>query len=154
MDISNNMIYDYSFCFDCNETNALKNSALFKSDIVILDRGYSSYDLMDHLYKKTNFVLRIKSNLSIAKKIIDSKKNSIILEHNQMKLKLIMFSKNHLNNLINNFDDKYLEGNANDSLYILCTNLIDLTFDECQELYKRRWKIETANKYLKSNLNQ
>ena len=71
-----------------------------------------------------------------------------------MKLKLIMFSRNHQNNLINNFDDKHLEGNANDSLYILCTNLIDLTFDECQELYKRRWTIETANKYLKSNLNQ
>jgi len=149
LDISNNMIYDYSFCFDCNETNALMNTALFKSDIVILDRGYSSYDLMDHLYKKTNFVLRIKSNLSIAQKLIDSTKNSIIVEHNQMKLKLIMFSKNHKNN----FDDKHLEGNANDSLYILCTNLTDLTFDECQELYKRRWKIETANKYLKSNLN-
>ena len=148
------MIYDYSFCFDCNETTALLNTALFKNDIRILDRGYSSYVQMDHLYKKTNQVLRIKSNLSIAKKIIDSKKNSIILEHNQMKLKLIMFSRNHQNNLINNFDDKHLEGNANDSLYILCTNLIDLTFDECQELYKRRWTIETANKYLKSNLNQ
>lgn len=30
LDISNNMIYDYSFCFDCNETNALLNTALFK----------------------------------------------------------------------------------------------------------------------------
>jgi hypothetical protein len=64
-----------------------------------------------------------------------------------MKLKLIMFSKNHRNNSINNFDDKHLEGNTNDSLYILCIDVIDQTFDECQELYKRRWKIETANKY-------
>ena len=61
-----------------------------------------------------------------------------------MKLKLIMFSKNHKNNLINNFDDKHIEGNANDSLYILCIDLTDQTFNECQELYKRRWKIETA----------
>ena len=44
-----------------------------------------------------------------------------------MKLKLIMFSRNHQNNLINNFDDKHLEGNANDSLYILYIDLIDLT---------------------------
>ena len=39
--------------------------------------------------------------------------------------------------LINNFDDKHLEGNANDSPDILCIDR-DQTFDECQELYKRR----------------
>ena len=48
---------------------------------------------------------------------------------------------------MNNFDDKHVEGNKNDSLYILYIDLTDQTFDECQELYKRRWMIETANKY-------
>ena len=55
-----------------------------------------------------------------------------------MKLKLIMFSLNHKNNLMNNFEDEHAEANKKDSLYILCTNLTDLTSDECQELYKSR----------------
>lgn len=108
---------------------------------------------MGHLYEKTNFILRIKSKLSIAQKLIKSKKNSINLEHNNMKLKLIRFSINHTNNEVNNFDDEHKEGNENDSLYIICTNMTNLSFEECQELYKRRWKVETANKYLKSNTN-
>lgn len=131
LDISNNMISDYSFCFVCYAYSALKKTKLTENDIVILDRGYCTYDLMGHLYEKTNFILRIKSTISIAKRLIESKKNSIQLEHNNMKLICYAYSINHENNEVNNFDDEHKEGNENDSLYVLCTNMTNLTFEEC-----------------------
>ncbi len=133
LDISNNMISDYSFCFVCYAYSALKKTKLTENDMrSILDRGYCTYDLMGHLYEKTNFILRIKSTISIAKRLIESKKNSIQLEHNNMKLKLIRFSINHENNEVNNFDDEHKEGNENDSLYVLyATHMTNLTFEEC-----------------------
>ena len=41
----------------------------------------------------------------------------------------------------------------NDSVFVIATNLISLTYDDLINLYKERWNIEVCNKYIKSNFN-
>lgn len=70
----NNLVFDHHICFDNNELHGILNAKLTKSDIIVLDRGYSKLGFMDKLSKRTNFVIRLTKNLMIYKKYIKSGK--------------------------------------------------------------------------------
>ena len=48
-------------------------------------------------------------------------------------------------NLISDEDDE--------SVFVLCTNVLDMSEETAQQLYRDRWKIETGFRYLKSNFD-
>ena len=148
-----NMIYDYRLCFDNNELSGILNTKLTLSDIIVLDRGYSKLSLMDKLSKRTNYVIRLTRNLMIYKKFIKSGKVCMIINRKGYRIKLIRYYVDKETRII--IKDKYGDNNSedNDPFFVIATNLIDLTFDEMCELYKKRWEVEVCNKNIKSNFN-
>jgi hypothetical protein len=89
---STKMIYDYCVRFDNNELIGILNAKLTKSDIIVLDRGYSKLTFMDNLSKCSHFVIRLTKNLLIHKSFMKTNKNSMIIKRNGYNIKLIKYT--------------------------------------------------------------
>ena len=154
MNTLTNLVHDHRIQFDNNELKGILDAKLTKSDIIILDRGYSKLAFMNKLADRTNFVIRLTKNLLIYKKFMKANKNSMIIKHNGYDIKLTKYLvDNNTRNIIKNryANDKGEEDNY--KFFVIATNLTDLTFDQITQLYKKRWSIEVCNKYIKSNFN-
>ena len=149
-----NLVYDHCIRFDNNELKGILNAKLTKSDIIILDRGYSKLTFMDKLADRTNFVIRLTKNLLIHKKFMKANKNSMIIKHNGYDVKLIKYSVDEKTRNI--IKDRYKNNNNEEDdnkVFVIATNLTKLSFNQITQLYKKRWSIEVCNKYIKSNFN-
>jgi hypothetical protein len=160
MNTKTNMVYDHCVQFDNNELTAVLNTKLTKSDIIVLDRGYSKLSFMDKLSKQTFFVIRLTKNLLIHKNFMKTNKNSIVINRNGYDIKLIKYKVDDETRKI--IKDRYMSykkdnddvsDEDNDKIFVIATNLTNLSFDQIANLYKKRWNIEVCNKYIKSNFN-
>ena len=154
MNTLTNLVYDHRIQFDNNELKGILDTKLTKSDIIILDRGYSKLAFMNKLAGRTNFVIRLTKNLLIYKKFMKTNKNYMTIKHNGYNIKLIKYLVD--NNTRNIIKDRYANDKGeedNDKFFVIATNLTDLSFDQITQLYKKRWSIEVCNKYIKSNFN-
>jgi hypothetical protein len=112
--------------------------------------------MLKNLDNKTNFVVRVKKNLIYVKKFIKSNKAEDTVYVNNVPIKLIRYriDKKTKKLIIKKYceDDKLIDEDKDD-IYILATNLLTLSSDDCIYLYRRRWTIEVVFKYIKSNFN-
>jgi hypothetical protein len=154
--IASNLIYDFNIQYDNNELTGITKTKFTKNDIIILDRGYSKLLIIDYFLTKTNFVVRLTKNLLIYKTFIKNNESESIIMRGEHKLKLIKYHiDKNLQAIIQmkyNEDDNATDDD-NDSVFVIATNLISLTYDDLINLYKERWNIEVCNKYIKSNFN-
>jgi hypothetical protein len=138
-DIDNKIPINYYLFKKRDERDAFKEQIKYlrTGDIVIFDRGYFSYDIIEKLNKKgINYIFRLKCN----KKEVQYMKN------------------NNINNYIfkiKNINYKTVSYKINDSEedYYLFTNLIHKSIDELKDLYWKRWKVELHFKESKYNLS-
>lgn len=154
LDVSNKMFFNYDIAFDNNENKILLKQPLTKKNLIIADRGYSNICFLKQLIKKTNFVIRLKKNLSIVKNFVKKNIDSDIIRFGNYKLKLVRYYVNKKTRklIINKYkvDGKY-KPEDEDDLYVIATNITSLTNLECSKLYSLRWSVEVAFKHLKSN---
>ena len=138
-DIENKIPINYYLFKKRDERNAFKEQIKYlrAGDIVIFDRGYFSYDIIEKLNNKgINYIFRLKYN----KKEVQYMKN------------------NNINNYIfkvKNINYKTVSYKINDSEedYYLFTNLIYKSIEELKDLYWKRWKVELHFKETKYNLS-
>lgn len=125
------------------------------SDLIIYDRGYSSYDFIDqHLNRGLNYLMRVKLSFSnLIKDFEKSGKKSIITE--------IYPGKN-----ANLFDRQYTKNTpikvrlirvelGKGQVEILMTSLLDSNLyptSQFKKLYFKRWRVETFYDELKNKL--
>ena len=153
-DIDTKLFSDYEMAYDTNERKALLRQELTKEDLIIIDRGYSSPEFLQKLDKTTNFVVRMKSNYVILKKFIKDHYNTMVTQIGDMKVKIIKYhiDKSTKNIILNKYiDDNNEDDEDKDSVYILMTNVVSLTRDDCINLYDLRWSIEPSFKKMKTN---
>lgn len=157
LDISSNIIKSHIIDYNCNENNALYKHKLNKSTILILDRGYATMLNLKKLNKETNYIIRLKKNLLISKTFIKSKSSeSIINIGKKHSIKLIKYKIDKTTKKIITTkyeNEKTLKNEDSDDVYILATNMLDLTAETCAILYKKRWLIETSIKHIKQNFS-
>lgn len=137
-DINNKIPINYFLIKTRNEREAFRNQIKYlrSGDIVIFDRGYYSYDIVEKLeIIDVNYIFRLKSS---KKEVKFMKKNNII-DHS-------FINKNINNRIIN-----YRVDNSEDEYYLL-TNL-SYSIDELKNLYWKRWKVEIHFKESKYNLS-
>ena len=137
-DINNKIPINYFLIKTRNEREAFRNQIKYlrSGDIVIFDRGYYSYDIVEKLeIIGVKYIFRLKSN----KKEVQFMRKNNILDHS-------FINKNINNRIIN-----YRVDNSDDEYYIL-TNL-SYSIDELKNLYWKRWKVEIHFKESKYNLS-
>ena len=135
-DTDSNIVINYTHSVSLNEREAFINQLDYvkKGDIVLFDRGYYSNDLMDTLnYHGINYVFRVKNNINVSKHLIDNNISSVLWCD---KLQAVTYTL-------------YEEAEP----YFLLTNLVNMSINELQSLYKRRWSIETHFKEAKYTTN-
>lgn len=155
--ITDDIPIDLPFCSMKNKNNEVKqlieyigkNKKYFKNIILVADRGYCSYDLINLLNKyKIKYVIRFRNNCKNFNKI--EKKNY------RMITKVIKYT----DQIDNVYTDNYLIDNKkfqNVSFeytdeYKILTNLDDsYTNDDILELYHKRWNVEIFFKIIKNN---
>jgi len=128
-----------------------------KEDLVIMDRGYHSYELFVKYAQKTNFLIRLpKTTFSKAKFLFDahSEKKDIVLEINASKsIKKALKQENLATKMKVRFVQVILD---NGTVEVLATNILDskrLQTSNFKELYAKRWGIETYYDLIKNRLN-
>ena len=128
-----------------------------KDDLVIMDRGYHSYDLFAHYDNKTNFLVRLpKSTFSKARFLFDkhSQQKDVILEIKASKHSKDALKKQKLPIKMNiRFIQVILD---NGTIEVLATNILDtnrLSTSDFKALYAKRWGIETYYDLIKNRLN-
>jgi Transposase DDE domain len=118
------------------------------SFILVLDRGYCSYELMKFLEEKNiKFLIRIRNNLKCIKNNnIDNKYRLINYNYNVEQTKEL---KNKKNDKIEKYN-VIINVNCN-----MITNLNENDFNDekIREIYNSRWKVEEFFKLVKSNFN-
>ena len=153
MDISNHLFYDYKVAYDNNETEVLLTQPITKKHLLLLDRGYGkNLEFLKNLNTKTNFVVRITKGLNIYKNFIRKNINSDIINYKGMKLKLVRYyvDKKTKKAVIGKYaNDKDVLDEDNDNVYVLATNVLNLSNTDCMDLYKERWNVEVGFKRLK-----
>lgn len=137
-----------------------KNPEEFKDTVIIGDRLYFTYELMNFLVRNgIHFIIRAKGNAINLDKNKPLKKN--IKDHNIIELRdeiRIIHCKKKFNKV---FFDKKCKKDKTKKYYLEVTNdcvLITNLFDTIKypdtkilNLYKQRWEIEIYFKYIKSN---
>jgi len=142
-DIEKKVPINYKVSTEMNERKLLISQLDYvnKGDILVMDRGYYSEDLVNIFLKKgIKFVFRIRSNLKVAKSITSKEKDVI----KTIKLK----SKKQ-------FKCRVLKYKIYKDLYFLFTNLINknkFSTEKLKKVYKDRWLIETDFGYSKKYL--
>ena len=155
--ITDDIPFDLPFCSLKNKNNEVKqlieyideNKKYFENIILVADRGYCSYDLINLLDKyKIKYVVRFRNNCKNFNKI--EKKNY------RMITKVIKYT----DQIDNVYTDNYLIDNKKfqnvgfeyTDEYKILTNLDDsYTYDDILELYHKRWNVEIFFKIIKNN---
>ena len=140
-DVEREIPINYSLFTEMNERNALKNQLCFlkKGDILLMDRGYFSKDLLFTLIDNDiDVVFRLAITLSEACDFMEENKKSklvwITYYDHSVKLRLVKYY----------IDDKY---------YCLGTTLYNASINYLKCLYWQRWKIEINFRHSKYNLS-
>lgn len=133
-------------------TNDINNNKFdYANSVLILDRGYFSYDLMDYLESKNiKYVIRIKNNCVHLKKNKNKKRNNKIIKNFPKNIRFINYTsdikekyKNSNNELVNII--RTIECN-------IVTNLeTKFTDTEIKNIYLLRWSVEEYFKFVKKN---
>ena len=128
-----------------------------KNDLVVMDRGYPSYELFVKYTRTTNFVVRLKKTSFIKAKFLfnkHSERKDVILEINAPKyLKESLKQENLTTKMKVRFVQVILD---NGTVEVLATNVLDnytLKTSNFKELYAKRWGIETYYDLIKNRLN-
>ena len=128
-----------------------------KDDLVVMDRGYPSYELFVKYNQTTHFLVRLKrTSFNKAKFLFDkhSEKKDVILEINAQKYLKETFKQENLPTKMKvRFVQVILD---NGTVEVLATNVLDskrLTTYNFKELYAKRWGIETYYNLIKNRLN-
>lgn len=128
-----------------------------EDDLVIMDRGYPSYELFVAAYKRTNILCRIRKNIfTKAKFLFDahSEKKDVILEINAPKyLRDDLRSIDMPTKMKVRFVQVILD---NGTVEVLATNVLDnekIKTSDFKELYSMRWGIETYFDLIKNKLS-
>jgi hypothetical protein len=129
-DVSNNIPINLHMSKNFDERNALVNQLNFlhKNDVLIMDRGYFSFDLLETLSDKgIDVIFRLKENLTLVKELKDN--NDVLLDvplkNKIIKLRLV----------------KYI---IDDKEFYLATTLFYATLLFLQNMYWKRWDVETS----------
>lgn len=168
-DVLNNIAVDSSFT---NKNKSEKNDLIAydertlalehleyctKDDLVIMDRGYHSYELFVNYAQKTNFLVRLpKTTFSKAKFLFDahSERKDVILEINAPKtIKEALKKENLPTKMKVRFVQVILD---NGMVEVLATNILNndnLKTSDFKALYAKRWGIETYYDLIKNRLN-
>jgi hypothetical protein len=168
-DVLNNIAVDSSFT---NKNNSKDNDLIAydertlalehleyckKEDLVVMDRGYHSYELFVKYAQKTNFLVRLpKTTFSKAKFLFDahSQKKDVILEINAPKtIKASLKRENLATKMKVRFIQVILD---NGTVEVLATNILNndtIKTTDFKELYIKRWGIETYYDLIKNRLN-
>lgn len=131
----------------------IHNKLLFK--YVLTDSWFSSKENMNFikLDLKKEFIMALKSNRTVALTEADRQKghfvrvDSIELEPNTIKkvyIRSVPFPVILCKQVFKNKDD------STGFLYLISSD-IHLTYDQMTTIYKKRWKVETFHKSIKSN---
>jgi hypothetical protein len=132
-DKSNNIILDLSLCKHKDEREAVNNHMSYfkKGDIIIMDRGYYSEELLFKLNKLgVKVVFRLKKNSTMLTNLNDKKDVTIELENSEEKIKFRLLKYTIF------VDD------VPKIFYIGTTLPQYFTFNKIKNLYKDRWSIE------------
>lgn len=168
-DVLNNIVIDASITnknkgddndIEAYDERTLALNHLYQStlnDLVIMDRGYPSFELFAATYNNTNILCRIRSNsFTKAKSLFapHSEKKDIILEINAPKyLKETLRANKIPTKLKIRFIQVILD---NGTVEVLATNVLDNTIlqtSDFKELYSLRWGIETFYDLIKNRLS-
>ena len=127
------------------------------NDLVIMDRGYPSFELFAAAHNKTKVICRIRTNSFSKAKFLfapHSEKKDVILEINASKIiKDDLKSLGLPTKLKIRFVQVILD---NGTVEVLATNVLDnevLKASEFKELYSLRWGIETYFDLIKNRLS-
>ena len=118
-------------------------------DIIVHDRGYFSYKLLNEIKNKDAYsVFRMKTNVECTKQLIKSGKNDMIYTINNeytnnedIKLRLIKYT---------------VERKKDKETYYIATTLLnrdEFPIKEIKYIYKKRWDIETFFRHIKYDLS-
>lgn len=128
-----------------------------KDDLVIMDRGYPSYELFVRYAQKTNFLVRLKkTSFAKSKFLFDkhSEKKDVTLEINAPKLLKEALKRESLPTKIQvRFVQVLLD---NGIVEVLATNIVNrdvLKTSDFKKLYAKRWGIETYYDLIKNRLS-
>ena len=135
-----------------------KHIDLFKNSIIVADRLYFNYEIMDYCIRnKIKFIIRCKGNadyLAGNKDISKYIKNSNLIKSISKKVKVIKYTDSYTKTVFNK--GKYGQKNKKYKLQItndcvLVTNLLKSKEEDILNSYRNRWKIETYFKFIKKN---
>jgi len=138
-DIDNKIPINYYLFKKRDERDAFKEQIKYlrAGDIVIFDRGYFSYDIIEKLNKKDiNYIFRLKYNKKEVQYMKNNNINSYIFNTKNINYKTVSYK-------VNNSEEDYY----------LFTNLIYKSIEELKDLYWKRWKVELHFKESKYNLS-
>lgn len=162
LNIDTQLFHDYMIADDCNEHTSLVKQVLkcTRDDLIIADRNYGKYCLLAQLYGHVGFLVRISKNMNIYKNFINSPEYSVIIDyiHNgvKMRLKLIKYviskaTRERIKTYM--FDIKQSSNDDDESVFVLCTNNLNMSEEIAGQLYRSRWNIETGFRALKGNFD-
>ena len=124
-----------------NEIEHLKSmiDGIKKNTILVMDRGYYSYDLIDFLGKRNIYsIIRLKSSYMTVKYLNNNDLDEYIFTSKDKEFIGI--------------DYKVVRYTINNKKYYIGTTKIDLSRDTIKKYYWRRWEIEEFYKKLKHTL--
>lgn len=125
------------------------------NELIILDRGYPSFDLVYELQKhKINFLIRLQSKFSGAiKEFIDSNEEQAIIKFQPGK-NTNFFEKlyNKKTGIIVRLVKVVLNSGEVEILMTSLTDMIEYPIEIFKDLYFKRWGIETLYDKLKNKL--
>lgn len=128
-----------------------------KDDLVVMDRGYPSYELFVKYNQTSNFLVRLKKTSFVKVKFLfdkHSEKKDVVLEIKAHKYLKEMLKQEHLPSKMKiRFVQVILD---NGTVEVLATNVLDskkLQTSSFKELYSKRWGIETYYDLIKNRLN-
>jgi hypothetical protein len=145
-DISNNLPINYLLTGETDERTLLKKQleSLQPFDVLVADRGYFSYDLVNILNSKNiHYIFRIKNSYKIIKETFRDLPNN----------------KNYdviLNTIYNNvpYKIRIIKFYIDDKEYYIATSLLNNIYSTewFKNIYHKRWQIEEHFKTLKNTV--
>ena len=128
-----------------------------KDDLVVMDRGYPSYELFVKYNQTSNFLVRLKKTSFAKAKFLfnkHSEQKDIVLEIKAHKYLKEMLKQEQLPSKMKiRFVQVILD---NGTVEVLASNVLDskkLQTSSFKELYSKRWGIETYYDLIKNRLN-